>query len=119
MRAQEITEGWRENLAAAGIAGALATGTPAPAQAQATAVTDPIVATLQIDGETRRLDLSSKGFQDVREAERWLADFMRQRGIQGWQGKIERGTPGTGRYQRVTIQGAGGLDERQAKGHRR
>ena len=113
MRAQEITEGWRENLAAAGIAGALATGTPAPAQAQATAAADPIVATLQIDGETRRLDLSSKGFQDVREAERWLADFMRARGIQGWQGKIERGTPGTGRYQRVTIQGAGGLDEQR------
>jgi hypothetical protein len=110
---QGVAEGWRENLAAAGIAGALATGTPAPAQAQATAATDPIVATLQIDGETRRLDLSSKGFQDVREAERWLADFMRARGIVGWQGKIERGTPGTGRYQRVTIQGAGGLDERR------
>lgn len=106
-----VAEGWRENLAAAGIAGALATGTTAPAQAQATAATDPMVATLQIDGETRRLDLSSKGFQDVREAERWLADFMRARGIVGWQGKIERGTPGTGRYQRVTIQGAGGLDE--------
>jgi hypothetical protein len=112
-RKQGVREGWRENLAAAGIAGALATGTPAPAQAQAAAVADPIVATLQIDGEIRRLDLSSKGFQDVREAERWLADFMRARGIQGWQGKIERGTPGTGRYQRVTIQGAGGLDERQ------
>ena len=110
---QGVAEGWRENLAAAGIAGALATGTPTPAQAQATAVADPIVATLQIDGETRRLDLSSKGFQDVREAERWLADFMRARGIVGWQGKIERGTPGTGRYQRVTIQGAGGLDERR------
>jgi len=114
-----VAEGWRENLAAAGIAGALATGTPTPAQAQATAVADPIVATLQIDGETRRLDLSSKGFQDVREAERWLADFMRARGIVGWQGKIERGTPGTGRYQRVIIQGAGGLDERRITGGRR
>lgn len=111
MRAQEITEGWRENLAAVGVAGALATGTPAQAQTQATAMADPIVATIQIDGETKKLDLSSKGFQDVRQAERWLADFMRQRGIVGWQGEIERGKPGTGRYQRLTIQGAGGLEE--------
>jgi hypothetical protein len=49
----------------------------------------------------------------VREAERWLAKFMRDRGIVDWQGKIERGQPGSGRYQRITIQGAGGLDEQR------
>jgi hypothetical protein len=116
MRAQEIIqEGWRENFAAAGIAGALAMGTPAQAQAQPTASADPIVATVVIDGEQRRLDLSAKNFGDVRQAERWLAKFMRDRGIMDWQGKIERGQPGSGRYQRITIQGAGGLDEQEIR----
>ncbi len=112
---QDVSEGWRENLAAAGIAGALAMGTPAQAQAQSTASADPIVATVVIDGEQRRLDLSAKNFGDVRQAERWLAKFMRDRGIRDWQGKIERGQPGSGRYQRITIQGAGGLDEQRRR----
>jgi hypothetical protein len=110
---QGVSEGWRENLAAAGIAGALATATPAQAAAQPTVAQDPIVATVVIDGEQKRLDLSTKNFGDVREAERWLAKFMRDRGIRDWQAKIERGEPGTGRYQRVTITGAGGLDEQR------
>jgi hypothetical protein len=110
-----VSEGWRENLAAAGIAGALAMGTPAQAQAQPTASADPIVATVVIDGEQRRLDLSTKNFGDVRQAEQWLAKFMRDRGIRDWQGKIERGEPGSGRYQRITIQGAGGLDEQRRR----
>jgi hypothetical protein len=103
---ESLDEDWRKKLAAAGVAGVMAMN-PAVATEKDSI---PIVATIVIDGETKRLDLTPKGFDDVRDAEKWLDKFMRDRGIMNWQGKIERGEPGTGQYQRVRIMGAGGLE---------
>jgi hypothetical protein len=76
-----------------------------------------IVATIVIDGETKTLDLTPKGFDDVRDAEKWIKGFLKDRGIIDWQGKIERSPgsqgDGTGRYQRLRIVGAGGLESIQ------
>ena len=107
-----VAEGWKQNLAALGVAGVMGMG---GASAANTDKTDqiPMTAVVVIDGETKRLNLTPKGFTDVRDAEKWLAKFMRDRGIIDWQGKIERGEPGTGNYQRVRIMGAGGLESIQ------
>jgi putative chitinase len=43
---------------------------------------------------------------------------MRDRGIMNWQGKIEKGQPGSGQYQRVRIMGAGGLESINNEGWR-
>ena len=109
-----LDEGWREKLAALGAAGAIGlSGAAGAADRAPEAKTEPIVATIVIDGEVKKLDLTPKGFTDVRDAEKWIAKFMKDRDIMDWQGKIERGEPGTGRYQRVTITGAGGLESIQ------
>ena len=110
----EMDEDWRKKLAALGIAGMMgASGTAGAADRDTETNTEPIVATIVIDGEVKKLNLTPKGFTDVRDAEKWIAKFMKDRGIMDWQGKIERGEPGTGRYQRVTITGAGGLESIQ------
>lgn len=108
---ESLDEDWRKKLAALGMAGMM--GVSGAAGAADTAKTEPIIATIVIDGETKRLDLTPKGFTDVRDAEKWIAKFMRERGIVDWQGKIERGEPGSGKYQRVRIMGAGGLESIQ------
>ena len=107
-------ENWRKKLAAAGMAGMMGVSGAAGAADRAPETeTEPVIATIVIDGETKRLDLTPKGFTDVRDAEKWIAKFMKERGIIDWQGKIERGEPGTGKYQRVRIMGAGGLESIQ------
>ena len=111
---ESLEEDWRKKLAALGMAGMMgASGAAGAAGRAPEAKTEPIVATIVIDGEVKKLDLTPKGFADVRDAEKWIAKFMKDRGIMDWQGKIERGEPGTGRYQRVTITGAGGLESIQ------
>lgn len=114
--AQGVAEGWKENLAALGIAGALGAAGPsadaatnAPQYVSQNAI--PIIATITIEGEKRQLDLTSKGFTDVRQAEKFINQFLYDRGIMNWQGIIERGTKGSGNYQKITIHGAGGLQE--------
>ena len=109
-----LDEGWREKIAALGTAGMMGiAGASGAADRVPEPSHDKIIATIVIDGETKRLDLTPKGFDDVRDAEKWIAKFMRDRGIIDWQGKIERGVPGTGKYQRVRIMGAGGLESIQ------
>jgi hypothetical protein len=109
--AEPVEEGWREKLAALGVAGAMGmSGAAGAADRAPDTKKEPIVATIVIDGEVKKLDLTPKGFTDVRDAEKWIAKFMKDRGIMDWQGKIERGEPGTGRYQRLRIAGAGGLE---------
>jgi hypothetical protein len=112
---ESLDEDWRKKLAAAGMAGMMGiSGAAGAADRAADTKKEPIVATIMIDGETKTLDLTPKGFDDVRDAERWIKGFMKDRGIIGWQGKIERSPgsqgDGTGRYQRITIIGAGGLE---------
>jgi hypothetical protein len=109
MHETSMEEDWRKKLAAAGMTGLMAMNPAAGAEKDPV----PIVATIVIDGETKRLDLTPKGFDDVRAAEKWLDKFMRDRNIMNWQGKIERGEPGSGQYQRVRIMGAGGLESIQ------
>jgi len=114
-RGISLDEGWKEKLAALGAAGAIGlSGAAGAADRAPEAVKEPIVATLVIDGETKKLDLTPKGFDDVRDAEKWIKGFLKDRGIIDWQGKIERSPgnqgDGTGRYQRITIIGAGGLE---------
>jgi putative chitinase len=118
-----VGEGWKQNLAALGAAGVMSlSGTAGAADRAPEAVKEPIIATLVIDGETKKLDLTPKGFTDVRDAEKWLANFMKERGIFDWQGKIERSPnnqgDGTGRYQRIRIIGAGGLESVNNEGWR-
>jgi hypothetical protein len=109
---ESLDEDWRKKLAALGMAGMMgASGAAGAADRDTETNTDPIIATIVIDGETKRLDLTPKGFTDVRDAEKWLDKFMRDRGIMDWQGKIERGEPGTGRYQRLRITGFGDVNE--------
>lgn len=109
--AEGVAEGWKQNLAALGVAGVMGLSGAAAAADKTDQV--PMTAVVVIDGETKKLDLTPKGFNDVRDAEKWLAKFMKDRGIMDWQGKIERGTPGSGQYQRVRITGAGGLESMQ------
>ena len=109
---ESLDEDWRKKLAALGMAGMMgASGAAGAADRDTETKTDPVIATIVIDGETKRLDLTPKGFTDVRDAEKWLDKFMRDRGIMDWQGKIERGEPGTGRYQRLRITGFGDVNE--------
>jgi hypothetical protein len=110
-----LDEDWRKKLAAAGMAGMMGMSGAAGAADRAPDMKkEPIVATIMINGETKTLDLTPKGFDDVRDAERWIKGFLKDRGIIGWQGKIERSPgsqgDGTGRYQRITIIGTGGLE---------
>jgi hypothetical protein len=100
-------EGWKQNIAALGVAGALGLGSVGGAQAATDAVPDKIVATLSIAGETKVLDLSPKDFEDVKEATKWLEKFLDDRGIDNWSGKIERGVQGSGNYQRMRIDSTG------------
>jgi hypothetical protein len=106
-KAKGVSEGWKQNLAALGVAGALGLGSVGGAQAATDPVSDKIVATLVIDGETRVFDLSSKNFNDVREASKWLEDFLDARGVENWSGKVERGTQGSGNYQRMRVDSIG------------
>ena len=53
------------------------------------------------------MDLTNKNFRDVREASRWLENFLDQRGIDNWGARIERGQQGSGVYQRANISSAG------------
>ena len=98
---ESLDENWRKKLAALGMAGMI--GATGAASAADTDNTDTVIATIVIDGETRRLDLTPKKFDDVRDAEKWLDKFLQDRGIMQWQGKIEKGTPGSGKYQRVIV----------------
>jgi 4a-hydroxytetrahydrobiopterin dehydratase len=105
-------------LAAAGLAGMIGlSGAAGAADRPSDTQKQPIVATIVIDGEAKTLDLTPKGFDDVRDAERWLKTFLKDRGITDWQAKIERSPDsqgdGTGRYQRLRIMGAGGLESMQ------
>lgn len=100
----QVNEGWRETLAALAAAGimALAPGVSA-ADVAADSQQVPMIATIVIDGEVKKLDLTAKGFRDVREVEKFLDDFFGNRGMP-WQGRIERGVPGSGQYQRLIVQ---------------
>jgi len=112
---ESLDEDWRKKLAAAGLAGMIGlSGAAGAADRPSDTQKQPIVATIVIDGEAKTLDLTPKGFDDVRDAERWLKAFLKERGIIDWQAKIERSPDsqgdGTGRYQRLRIMGAGGLE---------
>ena len=109
-----LDEGVRDTLAGLALGAGVAMGSAGAADQVPTAKIEPIVATVVINGETKKLDLTPKRFNDVREAEKWLDKFMADRNIMDWQGKIERGTPGSGTYQRLTISGAGGLRESES-----
>lgn len=100
----KVNEGWRETLAALAAAGimALSPGVSA-ADVAADSQQVPMIATLVVDGEVKKLDLTSKGFSDVREVEKFLDDFFARQGMP-WQGRIERGVPGSGKYQRLIVQ---------------
>jgi len=107
----DLEEDWRKKLAAAGMAGMMGlSGAAGAADRVPDTAKEPIIATVVIDGEARRLDLTPKGFDDVKEAERFLKKFLADRGIKDWQAKIERSKPGTGKYERLTISGMGGLE---------
>jgi len=100
----KVTEGWRETLAGLAAAGimALSPGISA-ADVAADSQQVPMIATIVVGGEVKKLDLTAKGFRDVREAEKFFDEFFGRRGMP-WQGKIERGTPGSGQYQRIIVQ---------------
>ncbi len=100
---ESLEENWKKTLATLGLAGALGFGSVAGAQPPADPVQNKIVATLTIGGETKVLDLSPKNFKDVKEATKWLEQFLDERGISNWSGKIERGVQGSGNYQRMRI----------------
>ena len=109
MHETSMEEDWRKKLAAAGMAGMIGlSGAAGAADRPSDTKKEPIVATIVIDGETKTLDLTPKGFNDVRDAEKWLDKFLDDRGIVDWRGKIERSPgsqgDGTGRYQRILIQ---------------
>jgi len=105
-------EGWKDTVAGLALGAGVAMGGSSAGAADRVPDTakEPIIATVVIDGEAKRLDLTPKGFDDVKEAERFLKKFLADRGIKNWQAKIERSDPGTGKYQRLTISGMGGLD---------
>jgi hypothetical protein len=98
-----LDEGWKDKIAALGLAGAMSLGSAAGAEPPVDPVQNKIVATLSIAGETKVLDLSPKNFKDVKEATKWLEQFLDERGISNWSGKIERGVQGSGNYQRMRI----------------
>jgi len=83
LQEQDIDEGWKQNLAALGVAGALGLGSVGGAQASTDLASDKIVATLVIDGEQRTLDLTAKN--DVRAAEKFVRDVMQRQGIENYQ----------------------------------
>jgi hypothetical protein len=83
LQEQDIDEGWKQNLAALGVAGALGLGSVGGAQASTDPASDKIVATLVIDGEQRTLDLTAKN--DVRAAEQFVRDVMKRQGIENYQ----------------------------------
>ena len=98
----KVNEGWRETLAALAAAGVMAFSGGLAAEP----ITDnlnKITATITIDGDTKIMDLSNKNFRDVKEASRWLENFLDQRGIDNWGARIEKGVQGSGAYQRATI----------------
>ena len=99
-----VNEGWRETLAALAAAGimALSPGVSA-ADVAADSQQVPMIATIVVDGEVKKLDLTAKGFRDVREVEKFFNDFFARKGVP-WQGRIERGVPGSGQYQRLIVQ---------------
>jgi hypothetical protein len=103
----QIDEGWKQNLAALGVAGAMGLSSMAGAADKVEPVDNKIVATLNIAGETKILDLSPKNFKDVKEATKWLEKFLDDRGIDNWSGKIERGVKGSGNYERMKIDNVG------------
>jgi len=112
----DLEEDWRKKLAAAGMAGMMGlSGAAGAADRVPDTAKEPIIATVVIDGEARRLDLTPKGFDDVKEAERFLKKFLADRGIKDWQAKIERSKPGTGKYERLSISGMGGLESIQSR----
>jgi len=112
----DLDEDWRKKLAAAGMAGMMGlSGAAGAADRVPDTAKEPIIATVVIDGEARRLDLTPKGFDDVKEAERFLKKFLADRGIKDWQAKIERSKPGTGKYERLSISGMGGLESIQSR----
>jgi len=94
--------GFLKGLGAAAIAGGLGRSASASAHTE-----NKIVATLNIAGETKVLDLSPKNFKDVKEATKWLEKFLDDRGIDNWSGKIERGIQGSGNYERMRIDSTG------------
>jgi hypothetical protein len=100
----QVNEGWRETLAALAAAGimALSPGVSA-ADVAADSQQVPMIATIVVDGEIKKLDFTAKGFRDVKEAGKFLDDFFGSRGLP-WQGKIERGVPGSGQYERFIVQ---------------
>ena len=99
-----VQESFRSKLAGIAAAGAMGLSSMAGAADVPTdSGANKIVATINIDGETRTLDLSSKNFRDVKEASKWLEQFLDQRGIDNWTGKIERGVQGSGNYQRMRL----------------
>jgi hypothetical protein len=67
-----------------------------------------MIATIQINGQHQRFDLSGKNFRDVKEASRWLEQFLDSKGVEDWSARIERGTRGSGNYQRINIDSVGG-----------
>jgi hypothetical protein len=102
----KVNEGWRETLAALASAGVMAFSGGLAAEP----VTDnpnKITATITIDGDTKIMDLTNKNFRDVREAGRWLENFLDQRDIENWGARIEKGVRGSGAYQRTTISSSG------------
>jgi hypothetical protein len=102
----KVNEGWRETLAALASAGIMAFSGGAAAEP----VTDnlnKITATITIDGDTKIMDLTNKNFRDVREASRWLENFLDQRDIDNWAARIEKGVRGSGAYQRANISSSG------------
>jgi hypothetical protein len=103
----QVNEGWRETLAALAAAGVMAFSGGASAAGPAQDNANKITATITIDGDTKIMDLTNKNFRDVREASRWLENFLDQRGIDNWGARIERGQQGSGVYQRVNISNAG------------
>ena len=62
-----------------------------------------MIATIVVDGKIKKLDLTAKGFRDVREAGKFFDEFFGRRGLP-WEGKIERGVPGSGQYERLIVQ---------------
>ena len=103
----KVNEGWRETLAALASAGIMALSSGAALAGPDTNDINKITATITIDGDTKIMDLTNKNFRDVREASRWLENFLDQRGIDNWGARIEKGVRGSGSYQRANISSSG------------
>jgi len=95
-----LEEGWRTNVASAAMSALMAIASPASADTSINS--EAITATLTIEGETKTLDLSNH--DNVRDAERFVRDFMKKRGIMDYQYVIK------GRGAIARSLGAGGLD---------